>query len=219
MKFIEALKIDNLEKSFLSEMKKCHLLVYKNYRAGEVIMDYSDGNTNIGIVLSGNAELTCSEYDGKSYLLERYEENDLFGPVFSLTLNSKLYLVNARTDCSIVYFDYNNFITPCNPKCKSHDEILRHLFLLMLNRSKNLSLRLNLLCKGTIREQLLTYLEYNQRIVGTDNFTIPLTLKKLSEYLCVDRRSLMREIRKLNEEKLIRSSGRKFKLLYNKEEK
>ncbi len=82
-------------------------------------------------------------------------------------------------------------------------------------RSKSLSLRINFLCKSTIREKILTYLDYNQLIFESDSFTIPITLLKLAQYLCVDRRSLMREIRKLNDEKIISSSGRKFKLLYH----
>lgn len=176
-------------------------------------MDYTDRNTIIGIFLSGKAELTCSEFNGKSYLLESYEPHDVFGSIISLTIEIKLYLVSAITNCTVVYIDYYNFIYPCSKNCKYHDEILKFLLMLMSNRLKYLSLRLNILCKSTIREQILTYLEYHQLLEGSNSFTIPISLLKLSQYLCVDRRSLMREIRKLNEEHIIHSSGRKFTLL------
>ena len=188
--------------------------MYKNYKTGDIIMDYTDNNTDIGILLSGKAELICGEHNGKRYLLESYEHNDLFGSIISLTVESKLYLVIAKTDCSVAFLNYNKFIKQCDMNCNDHHEILKNLLILMSIRSKHLSLRINFLCKSTIREKFLAYLQYNRLIFGSDSFTIPITLVKLSQYLCVDRRSLMREIRKLNEEKIISSSGRKFKLLY-----
>ena len=215
MRFLHTVQTENSEKNILREIQKCDLLIYKNYTAGDVIMDYTVNNTDIGILLSGKAELICSEYDGKSYLLEQYGNNDIFGSIISLTLESKLYLIIAKMDCTVLFLNYNQFIKHCDIKCNSHCEILKNLFILMSIRSKSLSLRINFLCKSTIREKILTYLDYNQLIFESDSFTIPITLLKLAQYLCVDRRSLMREIRKLNDEKIISSSGRKFKLLYH----
>lgn len=47
------------------------------------------------------------------------------------------------------------------------------------------------------------------------SFRTHLTLTDLSSYLCVDRTSLMREIKKLNEENIIESSGRRITLKRN----
>ena len=229
MKFLQTLQ--NSEKSILREIQNCHLLIYKDYKIGDIIMDYTDNNTDIGILLSGKAELICYEHNvkkyllesyepnGKKYLLESYEPNDLFGSIISLAVENKSYLVIAKTDCTVAFLNYNKFIKHCDMNCTDHHEILKNLLILMSIRSKYLSLRVNFLCKSTVREKILTYLQYNRLIFESDSFTIPITLVKLSQYLCVDRRSLTREIRKLNEEKIISSSGRKFKLLYpqNKE--
>ncbi|MBQ9939608.1 MAG: hypothetical protein IJO96_08785 [Oscillospiraceae bacterium] len=40
-----------------------------------------------------------------------------------------------------------------------------------------------------------------------------MSLGSLSEYLCVERTAMMREIRKMNEEGIIESNRRQFKLL------
>lgn len=79
MRFLHTVQTENSEKNILREIQNCDLLIYKNYTAGDVIMDYTVNNTDIGILLSGKAELICSEYDGKSYLLEQYASNDIFG--------------------------------------------------------------------------------------------------------------------------------------------
>ncbi|WP_066715242.1 cyclic nucleotide-binding domain-containing protein [Clostridium sp. Marseille-P299] len=110
MRFLHTVQTENSEKNILREIQKCDLLIYKNYTAGDVIMDYTVNNTDIGILLSGKAELICSEYDGKSYLLEQYGNNDIFGSIISLTLESKLYLIIAKMDCTVLFLNYNQFI-------------------------------------------------------------------------------------------------------------
>ena len=46
-----------------------------------------------------------------------------------------------------------------------------------------------------------------------NSFTLPMSYTSLAEYLCVDRSALMREIKKLNEQKIIHTDKKTIKVL------
>ena len=54
---------------------------------------------------------------------------------------------------------------------------------------------------------------YSQR-EGRDVFELPFSLSYLAEYICADRSAMMREIRKMSDEGLIRTDRRKIELLH-----
>ena len=56
----------------------------------------------------------------------------------------------------------------------------------------------------------MTFFEYIKKEKGKNTFTLPLPLSDLADYLSVDRSAMMREIKKLNEEKIIVSDKRKI---------
>ena len=71
----------------------------------------------------------------------------------------------------------------------------------------------NMISKKTVRQKLVSYFEYLAEKTGSHSFETELSLSQLANYLCVDRTSLMRELRLMREEGLISSSGRKIQLL------
>ena len=76
-----------------------------------------------------------------------------------------------------------------------------------------MALRINMISKKTVRQKLLAYFEYLSEKTGSRSFETELSLSQLAHYLCVDRTSLMRELRLMREEGLIRSSGRSITML------
>jgi DNA-binding MarR family transcriptional regulator len=82
------------------------------------------------------------------------------------------------------------------------------------SHSREQSVRMNILSRRSLREKLMAYLSFQQMYVaGMDEITIPLSLAALAEYLCVDRSAMMREIKRMNDDGLICSQGRKFTIL------
>ena len=52
-----------------------------------------------------------------------------------------------------------------------------------------------------------------QNKTKSNSFTIEMSLPDLAEYLCVDRSSMMRELKALKEEGVLESKGKKFTML------
>ena len=208
--------LDNISKDSIDKMIPCFKPSFKNYKAGETILSYSDNPEQVAILLSGSAKLYFSDIEGDYGLLETYEEGDLFGDVFSLPLNGYEYTVTAVTDCHVVFISYQHILHPCCHVCEHHSQLISNLFLMTTQRSQELSLHINILGQPTTRKKLLTYLQFIQAGSGVhegESFEIPMSLGALSEYLCVERTAMMREIRKMNEDGILESNRRQFKLL------
>ena len=184
----------------LSRMLRCFHAVQKTFRRGQQIQTYSSSLKKIGILLSGKAHLYCVDFDGSYTLLERFGPDDLFGEMFSLPLWGLEYIVEADTDCQVLFVLYEDIIKRCPNACDHHSQLSDNLFQIITRKSQALSLRINLLTARTVRQRL---------------FSIDMSLTELAEYLGVDRSSLMREIRVLKSEGALASKGRLFSLSGN----
>ena len=76
-----------------------------------------------------------------------------------------------------------------------------------------MALRINMISKKTVRQKLEAYFDYMMEKTGSIQFETEMSLSQLSSYLCVDRTSLMREMRLMREEGILKSSGRNITLL------
>lgn len=137
-----------------------------------------------------------------------------FGEIFyKININNELF-VKAREKTKVLMFNYDIFEKKCKKNCKFHDELLVGLPNLVLTKVSDLNLRIELLSQKTIRDKLLSYF----RILSENNFSktfvIPFSLTDLADYLSIDRSAMMRELKMLKEDGIIKKLDKdKFMLL------
>ena len=137
-----------------------------------------------------------------------------FGEIFyNLNINNELF-VKAREKTKVLMFNNDIFEKKCKKNCKFHDELLVGLPNLVLTKVSDLNLRIELLSQKTIRDKLLSYF----RILSENNFSktfvIPFSLTDLADYLSIDRSAMMRELKMLKEDGIIKKLDKdKFMLL------
>ncbi|MEG1583566.1 MAG: Crp/Fnr family transcriptional regulator [Anaerovorax sp.] len=204
---------DGISKESIRQMIGCLQPQFKRFRAKETILCYSDKIEKLGILISGTAHLYSLNLDGEYSLLEKYDKKDVFGSLFCLPLENFEYIIHAITDCEVMFVDYHHIITPCSNVCAHHSQLLNNLFHMTAQKARTLALHINILSQHTTRKKLITYLKYIHSLSGSDSFLIPMSLLSLSEYLCVDRSAMMRELRLLKQEGFLQSNGRTFSFL------
>lgn len=197
----------------ISNMLHCFEVRQASFQKGQTITTYHNRLQEIGVLLSGQAHLYCIDYDGAYTLLERFENGELFGELFALPLSNLEYIVEADGACEVLFISYNSLIKRCPKACAHHSRLVDNLFRLSTRKTQILSFRINLLSSKTIRQKLSTYLYYMQNKTGSSSFSMDMSLTDLAAYLCVDRSSLMRELRTMKQEGLLDSKGRKVTLL------
>lgn len=183
-----------------------------SYRAGQLICEFDGKQDSVGVLLSGSAELLRLDIDGNRTLLETLGEGGVFGEVlaFSGAPGDSTFL-ECRQDCRVLYLRYDQLTKRCEKACARHSQLVQNLFRLLSNKTLMLSRRVEVLSHRSIREKLLCYFE-QQLPAGARSFTLPFSFSTLAEYIGADRSAMARELKKLRDEGVVRTEGRRVTL-------
>ena len=180
---------------------KCIKAQKKTFPAGSVITTYMEKRKQICILLSGKADLIRYDLKGNKDIIERFNENDVFGEVFhNVNTNNELFVL-ATKECEVLIFLYDDLRIKCKQNCSFHTTLVSTMLELVLNNTISQNTRIEILSKRSIREKLLSYFNILSNKSFSKNITIPFSLTSLADYLSVDRSAMMREIKNLIDER------------------
>lgn len=204
----------NTEDFFTDFSCNCRNVQKKSFKKNQIITTYIQKRNQICILLEGEADLVRYDLNGGKSIIEHFTKNDLFGEVFYIVTTNNELLIEAKKDCEVLFFIYDNIHKKCKNNCKFHQTLSEHFLELVLDKVSNLNTRIEVLTKRTIREKLLGYFSILSTRNLSKTFSMPFSLTDLADFLSVDRSAMMREIKNLKEEGFIEKNGNKITLLY-----
>lgn len=204
---------DDISEEEISRMKLCFKAVNKKYTAGETINSIE--NLSVGIVVSGVIEITKFDFDGNRTILECIAENEIFGDLFFSQIHEGDVQIICSADAEVMFIDYDHLTKQCQNACAHHSKLIQNMLFIVSEKSKKLSNRVEVLSQRTLRKKLITYFNMLSKETGKRNIVLPFSLSSLSDYLCVDRSAMLREMKKMREEGLIDSHAKKVNILYD----
>ncbi len=218
------LKQEELEKSPLFQdisydeyvrMLSCFQAVQRSFRPDELIYDLSaPRNDAVGIVERGTAALIRIDEEGVATVLEELGTGGVFGRSLAFAGSGEDSLeVVCRTSCDVLFIDYPHILKRCERACSHHSMLVQNMLRLISEKAQALSQRVDVLSRRSIREKLLCYFRQLSEKEGSRTFTLPFSLSTLADYIATDRSAMMRELKHLREEGVVRSDGRQFTLL------
>lgn len=199
---------------FLNEFsKECIKAQVKEFQKGEIITTYLVNRHQFCFLIEGNADLIRYESNGTQSIIEHLSNNSLFGEIFyQLTTNNELFVL-AKKNCKVLFFPYENFNKKCNKKCRFHETIVNFLPDLILEKSISLNTRIEVLSQRTIRDKLLKYFNIMSTRSLNKSFYLPFSLTDLADYLSIDRSAMMRELKTIQDDNIIKKEKNKITLL------
>ena len=203
--------IKKFAKDIISNCEKAQV---KEFDKNEIITTYIVNRNMLFILLEGTADLIRYDFNGNQTIVEKYKEYDVFGEIFyRININNELF-VKAREKCKVLMFNYDIFEKKCKKNCKFHEELLVGLPNLVLTKVSDLNLRIELLSQKTIRDKMLSYFRILSENSFSKTFTLPFSLTDLADYLSIDRSAMMRELKILKEDGIIKKLDKnRFTLL------
>ena len=193
----------------------CFQAVQKSFRSDDLIYDFSSPkNDAVGIVERGCAALIRIDEEGVATVMEELGPGGVFGRTlaFAGASGDSLQVV-CRTPCDVLFIDYPHILKRCENACNHHSVLVQNMLRLMSDKAQALSQRVDVLSRRSIREKLLCYFRQLSERAGSNTFTLPFSLSTLADYIATDRSAMMRELKRLREEGIVRSDGRQFTLL------
>lgn len=204
-----------IKESDCRRMMTCFNTEVKKFRAGSCIAEFSRSSDKIGIVLSGRAEMVRYDINGVRTIVEKLGEQGIFGEFFTFagTHRSSVEII-AETDCEVLFVRRGEILKRCENACVCHSMVVENLLMLMSEKTIALSERIEVLSQRSIEEKLISFLQITEDNTPKGKTPqIPFSTTALSDYLCVNRSALQREIAKLKKNGVLTISKRKFRLV------
>ena len=193
---------------------KCTRVIKRSFYKNETITTYIENRRQICILLSGEADLIRYDFNGNKTIIGHFIENNIFGEVlYPANTNNELF-VQAKSNCSVLFFSYNNILNKCKSNCPYHKDLYDNFNKLIIDKVVDLNTRIELLTKKNIRDKLLSYFDILSSKKLSKKLDIPFSYTDLADYLSIDRSAMMREISHLQEEGFISKKGKRINLLY-----
>lgn len=183
-----------------------------NYKKDTTILSLVKENI-IGIILYGNAQIIRTDYNGNRTIIEKLEEESVFGTAIS-SLSTDECMIVTKEDTKILVIDYDLIISSGNNNFPYYNQFIKNLLEITTNIIYEKNDRIEILTKKSIRDKLLEYFNIYSKRHGTKIIYIPFSYTDLADYLAVDRSAMSREISYLKEEGFIEKKGRRITLLY-----
>lgn len=195
-------------------MLDCFQAVQKSYRPDDLIYDFTTPKNNtVGVIERGEAAIIRIDEEGVATVLEELAAGGVFGQnlAFAGTSGDSLEVV-CRTRCDVVFIDYPHILKRCERACTHHSLLVQNMLRLISDKALNLSERVDVLSRRSIRDKLLCYFRQLSAKSGSDTFLLPFSLSTLADYIATDRSAMMRELKRLREEGILQSENRTITL-------
>lgn len=181
---------------------------YKTFSRGEEIFVYGSDDGKLCHLAEGVAETIRTDENGAVALIERFSAGASFGYGEGKELGRDYAVVVAKTRCAVWIADV------CGVDLKTLPAgFLVNLLGCQQKRLADFAARTNVLLGKTIRDKLLCYFRNCADEAGSDCFDLKITLTGLADLIFADRSAMMREIKKLRDDEIVKIDRKKVTML------
>jgi len=181
------------------------------YKKDTTILSTIKNQNIIGIVVSGYIQIIKTDYNGNITIIEKLEENSIFGSMFSNISNHE-YQIITKEDTKLIIIDYDSIINIQNNTSIPYSKFIQNLLKIIFEKIEEKNDRIEILTEKTIRNKLLKYFQITSKRNGSRNIYLPFTMTELAEYIAVDRCAMSRELKNLKEDNIIEINNKIIKL-------
>lgn len=217
MEFFEDLKktkIFSLSTEFECQaMMYCFKTRFRVYKKNEHIIQQGDALEEVVLIVKGSAIVEHVDSFGDISILMRLKSGELYGVEGAYAkLNEYKDSLIATEKTLVMFMNKHRLITPCENKCRRHENVVRFIAESIAESNNKLINKLAHMRKKTTREKLLSYFTLLAKTNGSNYFELPFNKTELANYLSVDRSAMSSELSKMKEEGILDFDKRQFHL-------
>lgn len=190
-----------VEEKDLGTVLKCLGAKRRAFAKGEMILCEGEPARDVGILLTGRAQVVRTDYWGNRSIMMHIHPGQLFAEAFACVQSERLPVSVAATEaCEVLLMDCKRVLSSCCNACGFHNRIIFNLLKIVAEKNLALHQKAMICAKRTTREKLMAYLLLQAKEAGRPKFAIPFDRQGLADYLEVDRSGLSAEMSKLKKE-------------------
>ena len=168
----------------------------------------------VRVILKGTVHMMSEDIWGNRSILVFMNRGDLFGESFACS-SHQVSLVNfyAASDVTGLYIPFDKLLSLSANDSGAYRQLVQNIMTLIADKNVRILQKLEIVSKRNLRDKLMAYFSYMAKAWGSMEFDVPLGRVALSEYLCVDRSALTRELSRMQDDGLIEFEKNHFKIL------
>lgn len=203
-----------IDRDELISMLHCLKAKILDVPKGDPVFLEGDKAGFIGIVLEGSIQVVQEDYFGSRNVIHNSQPGDIFAEAFSFTgLDHMPVSGYAVKPSRVMLLSCSQMMTVCTNACSFHNQLVKNLLQLVARKNLMLNEKIRYMSQKTTREKILAYLSDQAKLAGSPEFTIPFDRQALADYLGVERSAMSAEISKLRKDKILETTGSRFRLL------
>ena len=185
---------------------------FKSYPRGERVLEAFASNANLGIIVTGEAQILSLDWLGNENVGHVIESGALFGSV-SAILGEDLIATSVRltTESTIMWIPYRSLLIAGPTLGRTHGIVMKNLLETFSRKNVLMMQKVELLSQKTLRERVILYLIQREKRQESEWVKVPGRVQLAKELEC-NRSALTREISQMQNEGLVEVNGRTMKL-------
>ena len=185
------------------EVKRLH------FERDTFVFEQGDTPRYVYILMEGEVQVEATAEDGRRTILNRFTETGtVFAEVYSyLTHKTYDYSCRATEDATVLAID-KELLKPGHTDEPVAQKLLFEMLTILSEKAFALNRKLLIISEMTLRQKILKYLEQRTPLEHVE-----FNREEMADFLGTTRPSLSREIRKMEDEGLIRVDGRSIHLI------
>lgn len=213
-KLNDSILFNDVSDADCEKMYRCLGSVSESFKQGDIVFEYTSQPEKIGIVSSGNIDLERIDMFGGRFVLDSMGRGDVFGEMmaFANPMGDAMRWT-AKSECKVIFILKDKITHPCENACDCHSLMIKNLLLMISNKARRLSERLEVISNKTIREKLMYFFMLEAEKQGSNTILLPFSSSALADYICADRSAMMRELASMKRDGIVNSERRKITIL------
>lgn len=172
----------------------------RSYKKNSIIHFDGEKCTKIEMIIYGKVVIDSIDEDGNLLTISDFYSNDILGGNLVFSKNPYYPMtISAQEDSEILEIDKDVLFNMFG----GNPDFLRTFLELISDNAFILSDKIKHYTNKTLREKIMSYLDYECKKQNSDHIKLPITKKALAEKLGVQRTSLSRELAKMRDQGII----------------
>ena len=177
--------------------------IIKRYERGSRFLKAYEANSNIGVIVEGEAQVLSEDRFGNEAISHNLERGAMLGST-SAILPKIPYTTNieALTDVLVLWVPYRALLTAGPKLGRTHGIVMKNLLEAFCRKNLLMMEKIELLSQKTLRERLILYLLQRERRQNREKVHVPGRVQLAKELEC-NRSALTREISAMRNEGML----------------
>ena len=177
--------------------------IIKRYERGSRFLKAYEANSNIGVIVEGEAQVLSEDRFGNEAISHNLERGAMLGST-SAILPKVPYTTNieALTDVLVLWVPYRALLTAGPKLGRTHGIVMKNLLEAFCRKNLLMMEKIELLSQKTLRERLILYLLQRERRQNREKVHVPGRVQLAKELEC-NRSALTREISAMRAEGML----------------